>query len=164
MFVRSSSPQRPQRPERTPAAPAPPLPEGCGWLSLARRRSWEELGTRFTRGDPGSGRPSQCVPKTNHDFHRGSFSPIPSSTRYLPCKTTGQTRRWYPPPRSLNFYFIATLWLWPQPTIPSQPTVSCTTTRSPINSKPRQQRITKNNCGKPNDPATITATDDDKRR
>ena len=30
--------------------------------------------TANIRGDPGSGRPGQCVQKTNHDFHRGSFS------------------------------------------------------------------------------------------
>jgi hypothetical protein len=56
------------------AAVAPPLPKGCGRLILS---STEEIwGGGNTRGDPGSGRPIQCVPITNHDENRGSFSPF----------------------------------------------------------------------------------------
>ena len=60
----------------------PPLPssEGCGQLLADQRRN---LGWRNTRGDPGSGRPAQCVTKTGNDKSRCPFSPIlSSSTRH----------------------------------------------------------------------------------
>ena len=40
-------------------------------LLVDRRRSW---GWRSARGDPGNGRPMQCVAKTNHNLCCGSFS------------------------------------------------------------------------------------------
>jgi hypothetical protein len=56
----------------------PPLSRGM-WAAhsvFARRRNW---GGITMRGDPRNGRPSQCVPKMNHDFYRGSFSLFPST-------------------------------------------------------------------------------------
>ena len=54
-----------------PLHPPLPFPEGCGWLKFARRRNG---GGRCTMGDPGYGRHSKCVQKTNHNERRGSFS------------------------------------------------------------------------------------------
>jgi len=48
-------------------------PEGCGRLIVARRKI---LGTRNTRGDPGSGSPRWCVTEIGHDIFRGPFSLI----------------------------------------------------------------------------------------
>ena len=60
----------------------PPLPssEGCGRLLADQQRNW---GWRNMRGDPGSGRPAQCITKTGNDKSRCLFSPIlSSSTRH----------------------------------------------------------------------------------
>jgi hypothetical protein len=39
----------------------------------------KELGGRNRRGGPGSGRPTQCITKTNHDESRGLFVALPLS-------------------------------------------------------------------------------------
>jgi len=71
-----------QRPlVRQLAAPASPFQRDVGGLILTRRRNW---GARNMRGDPGSGRPVQCITKTNHDLHRGSYFPL-TSPSYARC-------------------------------------------------------------------------------
>ena len=65
-------------PSQARMLPQPPLPfpEGCGRLTIARRRN---RGRRKMREDPESGRPRWYITKTNHDFGRSSFPPIPLS-------------------------------------------------------------------------------------
>jgi len=71
-----------------------PFSKGCGQLVIAQRRI--QAG-RYTRGDPRSGRPSQCIPKTSHDESHSSFSPsiLPFSLYHIsnPIASVG-TRSW----------------------------------------------------------------------
>ena len=58
---------------RTKLQPPLPFPKGCGLVySDFDGGNWRG---RNTRGDPGNGRPAQCVPKMNRDESCGSFSP-----------------------------------------------------------------------------------------
>ena len=79
--IRLTGSMTPRPPVRQLAAPASPFQRDVGRLILTRRRNW---GARNTRGDPGSGRPVQCVTKTNHDLHRGSYFPL-TSPSYARC-------------------------------------------------------------------------------
>ena len=54
-----------------PVASAPPLSKGCERLKCTWRR---DKGGSYMRGDLGYGMPIQCIMKTNHDEHCGSFS------------------------------------------------------------------------------------------
>jgi len=122
MFVRSSSPQRPQRQNGRQLHP-PSLPEDVGdclLLDGGVGRSWG----RDLRGDQ-EVEAQPVRPKRTTIFIVVRFS-HPFLNPLLTMQNNRPDEEVIPTPRSLNFYFIATLWLWPQPTIPSQPTVSCT--------------------------------------
>ena len=54
----------------------PPLSRGM-WVAHSVFTQWRNWGGMTMRGDPRNRRPSQYVPKTNHNFYCGSFSLFP---------------------------------------------------------------------------------------
>ena len=102
--------------------PHPPLPisKGCGWLLVVHWRSWR---WRNARGDPGSGRPKQCIQKRATTFvvacfhiqtrARGGlfglFNGSPTSTTSLTSKCKPEVDFFdflmtLPPPSSHGFF------------------------------------------------------------
>ena len=67
-----------------------PFPEGCGQLGFVQ---WRNGGGGNTRGDPGYGRPTQCITKTNHDERRGSFSSFPHAFNPTDNPSTQRQRK-----------------------------------------------------------------------
>jgi len=70
--------QHPGCTEQKAATPAPPLSKQM-WVGLYSTVGFGEIGEGMgngkTRGDPGIGRPMQCVTKRTTTFRRGSFLP-----------------------------------------------------------------------------------------